>query len=161
MNGETMFKRLVWASVLVGWSSFGCDLRVQPMLPDGGVGVGGTGTGGSIAAGGRGGVTGAGGVVAAGGRGGSISGIGGTGGSVAGSSAGGSTGAGGVGGSSNAGGRGGSSNAGTTGNDAGSDAPTCTGGGVCTPTNPCHVGQTVCSASGVASCMDTQATQAN
>ena len=34
-------------------------------------------------------------------------------------------------------------------------------GGVCTTANPCHVGQTVCSASGVASCMDTGTAQAN
>ena len=137
-----MFRRVVWVSVLLGWSSLGCGLREQPMLPDGGVWTrraraapegwwavraaaavwpGPRGRGGNAGSGrhrhrrelGRIDRGQLGRVAIAGGR------------------------------------------VGAGGGGRGSDVPSCTPGGVCTAANPCHVGQTVCSASGVASCMDT------
>jgi hypothetical protein len=126
-----MFRRLVWVSVLLGGATLGCGLREQPMLPDGGLDA--------VGAGGAGGAVGG-----AGGRGGGAGSVGrgGNAGSIAGSSGGAVAGAGG-----SAGGTGG--------------GPACTPGGICTSANPCHVGQTICSASGVASCMDTGQSQAN
>jgi hypothetical protein len=62
----------------------------------------------------------------------------------------------------NTGGSSGGSVAGAGGTtDGGSDGPSCTGGGACMPTNPCHIGQTTCSSTGVLSCADTQTPQAN
>src|SRR5450631_35556 len=45
--------------------------------------------------------------------------------------------------------------------DAGSETPQCTTGSACDPTNLCHIGQTVCSSSGAASCTDTGQPQGN
>jgi hypothetical protein len=131
-----MFKRVLWVSLLFGCSGLGCELRVQPMWPDGG--------GGPLGAGGNAGVVGT------AGRGGGSGGSGATAGSSAGSS-----------GGMIITGTGGTTDAGMPPTDANPDGPSCTAGGVCTPANPCHVGQTTCSTSGVASCMDTQTRQAN
>jgi len=132
-----MFKRVLWVSVLFGCSGLACGLRVEPMWPDGAVG--------SVGAGGNAGVLGGGGAGASG-RG------GGTGGSGASAGRGGSS----------VGGSGGMVITGAGGADDDPDAGMpCTGGGACTPANPCHLGQTICSAAGVASCMDTQTPQAS
>src|SRR5215831_13475960 len=150
-----MFKRLGWISVLLGSTNLGCTLLLRTDGPDGEKGTG--GMAGAAVAGGHGGPS-------AGSRGGTA------GGAAAGRS-GGSSGGGGAAGFTDAGGGGGSNDADNSadadrppmdaGLDAGLDASSCITGVVCTPTNQCHVGRTVCSTTGTMLCLDAQLSQAN
>ncbi len=146
-----MFQSRVVVSLVLLLAGVGCGLRSNTMAPDSGIST--SGSGGSVSGGG-GATTGPGapgaphpdaGSVGEGGASAPPTGAGGAAGNV------------GTGGMSELppsdGGSGGSGGA-----IAGS---TCTAGKACLPTNLCHVGQSACSAAGVASCTDTNVAQPN